>query len=128
MNRFPHRAILLFMALGTAACASTAQDGPDASSSARVYVNVDSSARAELDVSLHSGGQVLRLGRVQMGDHQRFRVPAPVLRDAPYSFAIRLVARDGTGDFTTPALIVNEGQNVFIDASLTLSSSRFSVR
>lgn len=129
MKRFSRAGLFLFLALVAAACATAgetgadAEDGPD-----RVDVEIDNSARADLDVSVLSGGQELRLGRVQMGDRQRFRVPAPVLRSPPYSFTVRLVARDGTGTYTTPQLVVNEGQDVYIDASPTLSGSRFTVR
>jgi hypothetical protein len=128
MNRRIPVAFSLFLALTAAACASTAATGEEGTGAATVYVNVDNSARADLEVSILSGGQELRLGRVQVGDDQRFRVPAPVLRSPPYSFSVRLVARDGTGDWTTPSLVVNEGQNVYLDASPNLPSSRFTVR
>lgn len=126
MKRLSRAALLLFLLLAPLACATAAEDGQEATG--RVYVQVENSARADLSVSIYSGGQELRLGRVQVGDDQRFYVPAPVLRSAPYSFAVRLIARDGSGEYTTPALVVNQGQNVHIDASPTLSSSRFTVR
>jgi hypothetical protein len=89
---------------------------------------VENNTRADLDVSILANNQELRVGRVQMGDTGRLRAPAAALRTPPYSFAVRLVARDGTGSYTTPALNVLGGQDVYIDAGPTLGSSRFEVR
>lgn len=128
MKRAARSALLPFLfLLAPAACATTAgEDG--AESTTRVMIEVENSARADLDVSILSGGQELRLGRVQLGDTGRFRAPATLLRNPPFSFSVRLVARDGTGTYLTPQLNVREGQNVQLYASPTLSSSRFEVR
>ena len=126
-HRLARTASLLVVAVAAAACATT-ENGDGASQTAQVYVQVQNDARADLQVSLVTDGQELRIGRVQLGDRRRFRVPAPVLREPPYAFAVRVVARDGSGSYTTPRLNVPQGQNVYIEASATLQSSRFSVR
>lgn len=127
MKRTVRNALLLFL-LAPAACATTGTGENGAEETPRVMIQVENSARADLDVSILSGGQELRLGRVQLGDTGRFRAPATLLRSPPFSFSVRLVARDGTGTYTTPQMIVREGQNVRLYASPTLSSSRFEIR
>ena len=122
--RGTHFLVLAFVA----ACASAGQTGGAETDAEVVFVDVENDARADLDVSLVRGGQDIRLGRVQVGDQRRFRTPSAFLRTAPYSFAVRIVARDGSGSYTTPSLLVQQGQNVYIEASPTLPSSQFSVR
>lgn len=127
MKYLPRTALLL-LGLTLAGCASTGATGGQESDSEEVYVQVDNQARADLDVSVLVTGQEIRLGRVQIGDQRRLYISSAVLRTPPYSFAIRLIARDGTGTYTTPPMLVREGQNVVIEASPTLSSSRYTVR
>lgn len=127
MNRFPAILPILLAAL-VAACASAAGGGQEEENTSTVYVNVENSASADVDVSLTRGGQTLRIGRVQVGDQRRFRVPSAFLVAPPYSFLVEVIARDGTGRYTTPSLVVHEGQTVYIEASRTLSTSRYTVR
>lgn len=127
MHRLFRGALFLVLALA-AACASTGESGAAESDSERVFIDVENSARADLDVSILRGGQEIRLGRVQIGDERRFRAPAAFLRSPPYNFSVRLTARDGSGSYTTPDLNVQQGQNVYIEASPTLPGSRFTVR
>lgn len=128
MNRLARAAVLLALASIPAACASAGEAGSDNPDAERVFVNVENSARADLDVSVIGYGQSIRLGRVQLGDQRRFRVPSAFLRTPPYSFSVEVVARDGSGSYTTPVLLVRQGLNVYIDATPTLPSSRFEVR
>lgn len=128
MNRLARAAAFLALASLPAACASGGAAGSDTADTERVFVNVENSARADLDVSVIGYGQSIRLGRVQLGDQRRFRMPSAFLRRSPYSFAIELVARDGSGTYSTPQMLVRQGQNVYIDATPTLSSSHFEVR
>jgi hypothetical protein len=129
MNRLSRAAVLLALASFPAACASAGEaGGSDSPDAERVFVSVENSARADLEVSVIGYGQTIRLGRVQLGDQRQFRVPSAFLRTPPYSFSVEVVARDGSGAYTTPVLLVRRGQNVSVDASPTLSSSRFEVR
>lgn len=127
MYRFTRGTLFLALAF-VAACASAGQTGGAGTDAEVVFIDVENDARADLDVSLVRSGQDIRLGRVQVGDQRRFRAPSAFLRSAPYSFAVRIVARDGSGSYTTPSLLVQRGQNVYIEASPTLPSSQFSVR
>jgi hypothetical protein len=110
-----------------AGCAATGSGG-QSGTVAGVMVEVDNATTSALEVTVVLDQTETRLGRTQIGDTARFRVPATLLQAPPYYFAIRLVARDGTGSFTTPILTVQDGQRVYIDAGPTLSTSRFSVR
>ena len=130
MDRLTGYLMILLLAAAPAACATTAGSGgqdQDTTTDA-VYVEVENDARFDLEVSVTARGQEVRVGRVQIGDQRQFRVPAPFLNDPPYAFAVRLVARVGSNSYLTPQLTVPEGQNVYIEASPTLQSSRFSVR
>lgn len=128
MKRAARSVLLPFLfLLAPAACATTGSGEDGGEDITPVMIQVENSARADLDVRILSGGQELRLGRVQLGDTGRFRAPATLLRSPPYSFSVRLIARDGTGTYTTPQLNVREGQNVRLYASPTLSSSRWVV-
>lgn len=121
-------ALLTLLAVFATACASAGTSGESDTTADPVYVNVDNSARSDVDVSVRAGGQNLRLGRVQIGEDRGLRVPDTFLRSAPYSFAVEVVARDGTGSYTTPSLVLNQGQDVYIEVSPTLSASRYTVR
>ena len=128
MDRLTRYLMVLLVAAVPAACASTAGSGDQGTTADRVYVEVENDARFDLEVSVTARGQEVRVGRVQIGDRRRFRVPAPFLVDPPYAFAVRLVSRVGSEAYMTPQLTVPEGQDVYIEASPTLQSSRFSVR
>ena len=128
MNRFPAMLLILLAALA-AACASTGTGGAqEEENTSTVYVNVENNASADVDVSLTRGGQTLRIGRVQVGDQRRFRVPSAFLTASPHSFMVEVIARDGTGSYPPPSLVVHEGQAVYIEASRSLSTSRYTVR
>ena len=128
MDRSTRYLLVLLLAAAPAACATTAGSGDQSTTTDRVYVEVENDARFDLEVSVTARGQEVRIGRVQIGDERRFRVPAPLLNEPPYAFAVRLVSRVGSSSYLTPQLTVPEGQNVYIEASPTLQSSRFFIR
>ncbi|MFW6205746.1 MAG: hypothetical protein ACOC5I_00775 [Gemmatimonadota bacterium] len=122
------RVACFLIVLAAAGCASTGEPETTGSEDARVYVEVENDTHADLDIRLLARGQTIRLGRIHVGDTQRLRVPPTILDAAPYEFAVHVVARDGTGTYTTPVLTVPDGQNVHIMTRSTLSTSRFAVR
>lgn len=124
----PMKHVLVALAAAAlAACATTAGGGGETTAD-QVYVEVENDARFDLEVSVAGRGQELRIGRVQIGEQRRLRVPASFLGEPPYGFAVRLVPRVGHDSYMTPQLNVLEGQDVYIEASPTLQSSRYSVR
>lgn len=119
------QSVIVALLVGMAACASATSGSGSGTS---IPVHVENEARSDLDVTALIGQQEIRLGRAQVGQTGRFRLSTAMLTATPYAFAVRLVARDGTGTFTTPVLTVHEGQGVYIDAGPTLNSSRYNVR
>ena len=128
MQRLTNYVLVALAAAVLPACAATTGGAATETSADRVYVEVENDARFDLEVSVTGRGQELRIGRVQIGEQRRLRVPTSFLGEAPYAFAVRLVPRVGQDSYLTPQLNVPEGQNVYIEASPTLQSSRYTVR